>query len=227
MEQFQFIWNIFPCKLCISKMNFMCSIKEFVLLGDYRLLEQHERGIGATLEDFHNDHVPREWPAWCWRMTRNSHPVRQETDEISGRTDNGNEPDTQSGGLDTQRYGNVARPRHHNVPHPSEHRSDTTRPQANREKSKFLCGFFHSQSPEPGLQEPRIPVENPPSTQCCLCGKRIQVRHSSTIYLFCQQHKNFTRIPTCSYYYYMCTLSVCILHLIFDWQVLACSEILV
>ena len=144
------------------------------MAGDYTLLEQHERDMGATLEEFHSQHVPRNWPAWCWRITQNYNPVRQETDEVSGRTDNGNVLDTESGGQDNQRYGNALRPRHHNMPHPSEHRHQKTRrPQVDQST------VHRSPSQEPDLHEPFFPVGNPSPPQCCLCGKRIQATQAS------------------------------------------------
>ena len=164
------------------------------MAGDYSLLEEQERRMEGTLNDFYNDRVETGWPAWCWRMTRNNNPVRQET--VSGCEDSRVED------------GNVeARPRQHDMPHPSEHRNPGTtgqrvdqkissfqRPDEYPGSRGFLRNSLHSgsgprvpdelPSTEPVFPQPLRPLNNPPPSQCCLCGKHIQVYYSSLLQPF-------------------------------------------
>ena len=152
------------------------------------MLERHERDIHHTLNRFYNDrdHVS-QWPAWCYRITQNRNPLRQETSVH--RTENGNivVSDTEGATHNDERYRDVeARSRDQDLSHPSAHRSrdpQTSRWQADQRESPLPV--LDDRALRSLLPQPSTPLENPPREEprhgpwCNICGKNMEVLYNS------------------------------------------------
>ena len=127
----------------------------FILLGNYSLLEMNERRLLHILDQFHanRNREAREWPAWCYLFTQNHNPVQQEMSVGNGYTENGNiiAMETEDGA------------RADPVPEDRQFRL----PSLQEEVSMF---------PQPSVALQNLPPEQPREpSQCCICGKNMQV----------------------------------------------------
>ena len=136
-------------------------------------MRENESNIHEIFRRFRNDPNPGDnYPRWCYRLTHDNNPVRQETGQTVGRN--------VVPAIDTERTEHVQRTQIDNRDvedqgHSSPHIS--SRPERHERKSPFPLlsqdGFPRLHSPFTDPQ--RVEVEAP---QCCICGKNIQVQYS-------------------------------------------------
>ncbi|CAB4038847.1 Hypothetical predicted protein [Paramuricea clavata] len=168
--------------------NDILEILHQTMAGNFHLLERHERNIHHILNQFYNDrargHASQEWPEWCYRITQNRNPLRQET-SVHG-TENGNivVSDTEGATQNDERYRDVeARSRDQDMSHPSAHRSrdpQTSRRQANQRESPLPV--LDDRALRSLLPQPSTPLENPLREEprhgygpwCNICGKNME-----------------------------------------------------
>ena len=160
------------------------------------MLERHEKDIHHTLNQFYGDrargHTSQEWPAWCYRITQNRNPLRQETSGRGSRTENGNVviSDTKVATQNDERYRGVEARSHDQMFHPSAHRPrdpQTSRPQADQRESPLPA--LDDRALRSLLPQPSTPLGNPRREElrhgprCNICGKNMEVRFIIILHL--------------------------------------------